>query len=48
MRKVLIDTNIYSSFKRNDPDIVSAGEYARYLGAVAGHGAHYSFWPVIS
>jgi len=32
MRKVLIDTNVYSAFKRNDPDIVSAFQHFDFIG----------------
>ena len=32
MRKVLIDTNVYSSFKRNDSDIVSTFQHFDFIG----------------
>ena len=32
IRRVLIDTNIYSEFKRNNPYIVSAFQHFDYLG----------------
>jgi predicted nucleic acid-binding protein len=32
MRKVLIDTNIYSAFKRNDPVIVSMFQHLDFIG----------------
>ncbi len=32
MRKVLIDTNIYTAFKRNDPDIVTAFQNLDFIG----------------
>jgi len=32
MRKVLIDTNVYSAFKRNNKDIVSAFRHIDFIG----------------
>ncbi len=32
MRKVLIDTNIYSAYKRNNPDIVSSFQHFDFIG----------------
>lgn len=32
MRKVLIDTNIYSAFKRNEPEIVTAFRHFDFIG----------------
>ena len=32
MRKVLIDTNIYTAFKRNNPDIVTAFQNLDFIG----------------
>ncbi len=32
MRKILIDTNIYSAFIRNEPDVVSAFRHFDFIG----------------
>ncbi len=32
LRKVLIDTNVYSEFKRNNKDIISAFQHLDYIG----------------
>lgn len=32
MRKALIDTNVYSAFKRNDPEIVSIFQHLDFIG----------------
>ena len=32
MRKVLIDTNVYSAFKRNNRDIISAFQHIDFIG----------------
>lgn len=32
MRQVLLDTNIYSAFKRNNPNVVTSFKYLDYIG----------------
>lgn len=32
MRRVLLDTNVYSAFKRNEPEIVDAFQHLNFIG----------------